>query len=102
MPIGQMRQTIFTDSNLSLFQQSITDQFSQVAKIPFMDGMLIKDYPLTSSTINTINHKLGRQALGYFIISNTVNTAIWNQAFSGDVNIVLSCSSDTTVSIWVF
>src|SRR3990167_582030 len=90
MAIGQMRQTIFDDSNLSLFQQSLNDQFSQIAKVPFVNGTKIDDVELTTGQANTINHKLGREAVGYFVISNSANTVIWNDAFSGVTNIILT------------
>lgn len=102
MAVGQMRQTVFDDSNLSLFQQSINDQFSQVSKVPFVNGNKIEDIDLTTGSANTVDHKLGKKASGYFVFSNTSQSTIWNDAFSGDTNIVLRCSADTTVTIWVF
>lgn len=101
MSIGQMRQSIFSDTNLSLFQQSVNDQFSQVSKIPFMDGNLLTNVSLTSGQQNSIEHKLGRAATGYFVTANNANSTIWQTSFTDKV-IVLFCSSNTTISIWVF
>jgi len=95
-----MRQTVFDDTNLSLFQQAINDQFSQVSKIPFMSGNFIQDIALSGTT--TVNHGLGRQARGYFIASNNANVTIWNDAFSDDTSLTIYSSGAATVSIWVF
>ena len=103
MPIGQMRQTVFKDdANLALFQQSINDQFSEVAKIPFTNGTMINGVALTTGQANVVNHKLNRKAVGYFVISNLANSVIWNDAFSGDTSITLRCSANTTIDLWVF
>lgn len=103
MPIGQMRQTIFKDDpTLSLFQQAIQEQFSQVGVIPFMNGNKLDDIDLTTGTTNIVNHKLARKAVGYFVILNSANSVIWNDDISGDTTITLRCSANTTVSLWVF
>lgn len=102
MAVGQMRQTMFEDYRISQFQDAANQQFSQISKIPFINGNLISDQALTASTANTIDTKLGKKAVGYFVISNTANTPIWNDSISSDTSIVLRCSADTTVSIWVF
>lgn len=99
--IGQMRQSIFNDSNLTLFQQAINDQFIEISKIPFINGRLIEGLVITSSGVNQIEHKLGRQAKGYFVTSNGANSVIWNGPM-GDTYIPIYCSANTTVSLWVF
>ncbi len=101
MAIGQMRQAIFTDANLALFQQSINDQFSQVGKVLFMDGTLLEEDLITGQA-NVINTKLARRANGYFVVSNSANSTIWNDAFAGDISITLRCSANTTVTLWIF
>lgn len=97
-----MRQTIFTDSNLSLFQQALNDQFGQIAKIPFINGLLIQGVALSSAGATSVNTGLGRSAQGYFVTSNSANSVIWNADFSGTTSVSLSCSANTTVDIWVF
>lgn len=102
MPIGQMRQTVFSDDpNLSLFQQSVNDQFSQVSKIPFINGNMLTDIELTAGVENNIEHKLGRTAVGYFVSANGADSTIWQTSFTDKV-IVLFCSAGTTVNLWVF
>lgn len=99
--IGQFRQSIFEDSNLSLFQQALNDQFSQIGKIPFINGNLIENVSLTSGQNNSIEHKLGRVAKGYFILTKDSQADIWNGELTDKVIILLS-SSNTVVDLWVF
>lgn len=102
MALGQMRQTIFSDTQLSLFQQALNDQFSQISKIPFINGQLVSGVVLVSSGATSVNTGLSRVAQGYFVISNSANSVIWNDDFSSDTSINLYCSLNTTVDIWVF
>lgn len=99
--IGQMRQTIFKDSNLSLFQQSVNDQFGQVSKIPFMNGNLLTDVELLIGQENIIDHKLGRKATGYFVTASDAGTVVWNSVFT-DTTITLYVTINATVNLWVF
>lgn len=99
-PIGQMRQTVFPDTNMTLHQSAINEQFSQIGKVPFMQGRSVTQ-SLTSGA-NTVEHKLGKTASGYFVTSLSANTAIWNDTFSGTTSITLNCSADCSVTIWVW
>lgn len=100
--IGQMRQTVFTDSNLQLFQDSLNDQFSQIGKIPFINGRLIEGQVLASGA-NVINHKLGRPAKGYFVTSKSANVGIWNDyPIASDTTITIQASGAVTIDLWVF
>lgn len=102
MPIGQMRQTVFTDQTLTQMQSALNDQFAQISKIPFMNGRLIESVHLTSGQANVVNTGLGAEAQGYFVTSNSANSVIWNDTISGDTALSLRCSATTIVDIWVF
>lgn len=100
MPIGQMRQTIFEETNLTLFQDAINDQFRQLAKIPFINGNAVNGVTVSGTT--AVNHGLGRQAQGYFITSSSVAVPISNDSFSGTTTITLHATVSTVVNLWVF
>lgn len=102
MPIGQMRQTIFKDQEQTQLQAALNDQFAGIAKIPFMNGILIQGVALVNGQANVVNTGLGAKAQGYFITSNSTGTTIWNDTFSGAASISLHCSANTTVDLWVF
>ena len=100
--IGQMRQSIFDDSNLTLFQAAINDQFSQVAQVPFINGVKLSSVSLITGQANTINTSLGRKASGYMVISKSANADVWNDAISSSNQITLYSSANVTVDLWVF
>ena len=100
--IGQMRQSIFDDSRLTLFQAAINDQFSELSKIPFINGVTINSVNLITGQTNTINTNLGRKPVGYFITSQSANSVIWNDVFTSDSSMILRCSANVTVNLWVF
>ncbi len=102
MPIGQMRQTVFTDQTLTQLQGALNDQFAGIGKIPFMSGILIQGVALVNGQANIVNTGLGAKAQGYFITSNSTGTTIWNDTFTGTTAISLHCSANTTVDLWVF
>jgi hypothetical protein len=100
--IGQMRQTIFDDSKLTLFQAAINDQFSQVSQIPFINGVRLSSISLTNGVANTVDTSLGRKASGYMIILKDANADVWNDSIESDSQITLWCSADVTIDLWVF
>lgn len=100
MAIGQMRQAIFEDTDLTLFQSAVNDQFQQLAKIPFINGNAVNSVTVSGTT--TVNHGLGRQAQGYFVTSMSVPVPISNDAFSGTISITLHATVSTVVNLWVF
>ena len=100
--IGQMRQTIFDDSKLTLFQAAINDQFSQVSQVPFINGVRKASISLITGQANSVNTSLGRKAIGYFITSKSANADIWNDSIESDSQITLRCSANVTVDLWVF
>jgi len=96
-----MRQTAFTDdTQLTMLQQSLNDQFGKLQHIPFLNGNLIAGVSLLSGD-NIINHKLGKLASGYFITSLNANTPIWQSGLT-TTTITLSCTANCTISVWVF
>lgn len=95
-----MRQTIFEDAKLTLFQAAINDQFSKVQGVAITKGILITNQTISGTT--TINHSLGRKASGYMVTSINSNVNIWNDSFSGTSSITFHCSGTATVDLWVF
>lgn len=96
-----MRQTISTDANVTQLQAAINDQFGAISAIPFMNGVLLTGVSLVTGSTNTINHKLGRLAQGYFVVSKSTGAIVWNDTFT-DAAIPLHTSANCTVSLWVF
>lgn len=91
-------------SNLT-FEQMLTKWSS--ALNPFLANLLIQGLPLwsvslTSGIPRTLNHSLGRNQLGFFIIDQNAAASIFRtQPFNAET-ITLQSNADVTISLWNF
>lgn len=67
-----------------------------------LQGHLISSIPLVANTPKTINHTLNRMQLGWFVVDNTANTAIWRTQDLNTKTITLESSVNTIITLWVF
>jgi hypothetical protein len=51
---------------------------------------------------NTINHKLGRMQLGWFLVDTQGTATVYRSASFNDLTLTLTASAPVTVSIGVF
>lgn len=63
-------------------------------------GTLLTDINLKSGS-NVINHKLGRQPLGWIIVDQTASAEIYRTAWS-NLTLTLNSSATASVALWVF
>jgi hypothetical protein len=71
---------------------------------PLQSGQLLTGIPLASGT-NTINHGLGRQLRGYFIVMNSASATFYDNQSTNQMpqlTLILNSSAPTTVSLYVF
>jgi len=98
-------KTLGADSqDLQRFQAFVQQAWAQVSKMPIINGVLVQNVPLTTGE-NTVEHKLGRKLLGYIVVGNSADSRIWDSQASNNLpskTLVLNCSANTTVSLWVF
>lgn len=81
--------------------QDNSEQFNnQFRAIPFLDGRLIEDVVVTTSTVS-IEHKLGREPLGYIITKQNADARIWYTSIN-ELFLVLDSSATVTIDVWVF
>lgn len=84
---------------------SMKEFAKQLASSPIIDGILIRDIDLTTGSVNIIQHGLGRNVIGWILVSNSTGCIIWDsQATNTDKDkfIYLNSSANTTASIWIF
>lgn len=92
----------FKDKNLEKFQDDVDVAFEVLSKIPFLDGILLKDLSL-STTATNFPHKLGRKWVGYLITKKDDNARISYQGIdNNEIYIKLISSIDVLVDVWVF
>ena len=93
-----------SDYELNKLQTNIATTLDDVLKCPLINGNLIEGVALVVG-VNTIDHQLGRILRGYIVVrSSAASTFSDGQATNSrpDIQLILSSSAASTVSIWVF
>ena len=100
-----MRYLVSDDVNLTRVQDNVKLVLDQVVSKEMLDGIIIKTVYLRSAGANTINHGLGRELQGWQIIRKDANANVWDSQGSNNIpdkTLVLNCSADVIISLWVF
>lgn len=93
-----------SDQALSLLQTTWSSQLNPLLALPLSSSLVLKKVSLTSGK-NTINHTLGRELQGWFIVRQRGSASIYD---TQDVNklsdktLVLMASSGVSVDILCF
>jgi len=93
------------DRVVNQIQDNLQEVLNDLTKTQILNNIILKDVPLTSGVLNTINHKLGRVPQGYIIIRKTANSNIWDEQAQNTVQdrtLNLRCSTTCRVDIYVF
>jgi hypothetical protein len=99
--LGDLRHTVSSNPEIVQLQSAVSDQFRALKQIGIVDGLRLTDVSLVTAQVNSINHGLGRQALGYLVTSTSAGALVWNDALTDKV-IPLHVSANVTVDLWVF
>lgn len=68
-----------------------------------VDGILVPDVALVTGSVNFINHKLGREPVGYFLVKSTVAATLTNATSATPKTVLaVNSSANTTASLWLF
>lgn len=89
------------DRVLDKMQSNVEDAVSQAIKAVLLNGILLSDLSL-STTQSTVNHKLGRTPIGFFVVGNNAAAVVYSSGASDDLNLYLKSSASCTASLWVF
>ena len=91
------------DEGIMLFQDYVYATINSIVKCPIVDNTVIEDIALVAGVENRVDHKLGRNPVGYIIIKKNAQSDIWDSlSASPALNLSLHCSVNCTVSIYCF
>lgn len=99
-----MPLNLFNDSDQTymLQQKQWKSELDPLLSNPLTQGSLLKSINLTANTALVINHYLGRQMQGWFIVDNTSFCEIKRTAPLNNQTLTLEANANTTISLWVF
>ena len=86
-------------------QDHIEEVITPVLNAVIIDGVIVEDVVLNSSTFTDIEHKLGRKPRGYIVIRKSAAQTVFEDA--GDYGnrklfLKLKSSGAVTVNLWIF
>ena len=86
-------------------QDHIEEVITPVLDAAIIDGVIVEDVILNSSTFTDIKHKLGRKPRGYIVIRKSAAQTVFEEA--GDYEnrklfLKLKASGAVTVNLWIF
>ena len=61
-------------------QSNVNSAVQQIANSPIIDGVVIKDVEFVGTADTVVNHKLGREPIGYIIIGGTGEGGVYESA----------------------
>lgn len=79
----------------------LKEVFRNLITKQIIDGQLLVKIPLVAGSVNNVPHKVGRVLNGYIIVGSSADSRFWDSG-STDFFLKLNCSTNTTVSLWVF
>ena len=86
-------------------QDHIEEVITPVLDAAIIDGVIVEDVILNSSTFTDVKHKLGRKPRGYIVIRKSAAQTVFEEA--GDyenrkIFLKLKASGTVTVNLWIF
>lgn len=84
-------------------QANVADALTPLQNKPILDGILLRSLSVLSGS-NTIQHKLGRKIVGYFVVSQTAASGFHDdiQSTSSKTSFVLTATNPCTLNVWIF
>lgn len=84
-------------------QDNVAGPLDVLAKMEILQGRFIAAVDLTAGVDNAVNHGLGRLPKGWMVAGADAQATIWEvTATLPALNLVLRCSANVTVNLYVF
>ena len=93
------------DESVMRMQDSVSASFNALSKNFILDSVLVENVQLTNGVDNTVSHTLGRNFKGWLVVRNNAESVIYESSTANDVpnrQIILNCSADVLVSLFIF
>ena len=104
MALRKYERVSSKDPEINRVQDRLDSAFVTIFKSSIIDGILIENLHLSTSTLE-IPHKLGRRFIGFLNANTNANDTIYRDASSTSNPsefIALKASGSVTAKVWVF
>lgn len=101
MTIRQIQKVRGLDQPINRMQDNIINALQPLLTSEINYGIIIKDIILDGTNPVSVDHRLGRQPQGWFIVDITAASGIFREAWDTRT-ITLNASAATTISIYLF
>lgn len=82
-------------------QNSWAKQLNPILAISQMSGLMLSNVELNIGA-NTINHLLGRQMIGWYVVDQDANASMYRSQPLNNQTLTLTSDAVTTIKLWVF
>lgn len=84
-------------------QDNVNAAFIPLQASQIINGQVLKGVSLTTGQDNIVNHRLGRELVGYIVIKKNANADVWDSStLTPALTVVLQTSANCTVDLYVF
>lgn len=101
----EFKKMITADEDLTKVQSNLQEYFRPITTNPTLDGVRVTGVSLSSSSVNAVNHTLGREPLGWILIRKKGAADVWDSQDSNALptrTLALNCDADVEVDLWIF
>ncbi len=103
MSLKQFKAVGLDDEQASKFQQNVAETFTPILRAQILDGILLRDIVLITGQDNIVPHKLGRLLMGWQLADINADARVWRiESPLPSKNLLLNCSANCTISLWVY
>ncbi len=103
MAITPYREVRTADTDLGRIQDAVKASLRDISSRSILDGQILTGRSLLTGQSNVISHGLGRPLLGWILVGQDANAVVWaSPSVTPGLTLVLQCSANCTVSLWVF
>lgn len=100
--IRDLKKVGTDQKDLAKVQDNLEEFVKPIVSSEIIDGLLLKNVVLQSGE-NKVEHKLGREPIGWMIVNKSATADVWSSASQLSKSIlVLNSSATVTLTLWVF
>ena len=105
MALKKLKKLKLQERPLQQLQDNVDIALNQVVNRELLDGQILQNISLSASGVNEIEHKLGRELLGWMVVRSRAQSTVWDNQDDNvrqSATLLLNASADVVVDLWVF